>query len=96
MASSTRNRPRSEPEREKKEPPIASFSAGLLEVSVWQNQIDTDDGEKTAFAVSFNRSYRTDKDEWKRTQALRPTDCLILAELLRQAWAWIIEQPRPE
>ena len=62
--------------------------AGRLEVSVWENQIDTDDGEKTAFAVSFQRSYKDGK-EWKRTQALRATDCLVLAHLLGQAFDWI-------
>ncbi len=95
MASSTRNRHQRE-EREKKDPPVAVFASGLTEVSVWENEIDTDDGQKTAFAVSFQRSYRTEKDEWKKTTALRPTDCLVLAELLRQAWAWIIENSKKE
>jgi len=93
MASSTSRRPQRE--EEKKSPPIHSFSAGLLEVSIWENQIDTDDGQKTAFAVSFQRSYK-DGNNWKKTSALRPTDCLVLAHLLNLAFAWINEKPQEE
>lgn len=101
LATRTRNQPPAEPvEKEEKATPVVSFSArssgGSLEVSVWENWIEVDGREVKTFAVSFQRSYKTEKDGWQKTRTLRTGDLLPASNLLTKAYDWINEQPREE
>ena len=62
-----------------KQKPAAKFGpypsgSGLVEVSVWRNTRETQDGERTVFSVSFHRSYKDDQGDWQQTKTLFAAD----------------------
>jgi hypothetical protein len=74
-----------------KEKPVHKLRAGALDVAVWRRE-----GQNGPFySVTTSRSYRQG-EEWKQADSYGADDLLHLAELLRQAWAWIISQPKRE
>ena len=82
-----------------KKTPVASFgpySSGggsTIELSIWENTIKVQNGEKEAkvYAVSFSRNYR-EGEEWKKTKNLRLQDISILQYCLRKAEEWMREK----
>lgn len=82
------------PDRKKTEPvhrpgPVW-VNGSNREVAVWAK--DSDD--RTLHGVSFHRSYKDDKEEWRRTASLFPEHLSPLAKLLEEAWPWIAVQRR--
>ena len=76
---------------EPKKRPVKTFGpvwtgAGRVEVAVWENVTD----ERTNHTVSCKRRFKVD-EEYRDSQYFFPGDVLALAELLREAWAWIAE-----
>lgn len=65
--------------------------AGHVQVAVWANESE----ERVTHSVTCKRRYKQD-DEYKDGQTYFSGDLLALAELLRQAWAWIGEQSQQE
>ena len=59
-------------------------------VTIWRNT-NRDKGT-TWYTVDPVRSYKNGDETWKETDSLGFDDPLIMAELLRQAWAWIAKQ----
>jgi hypothetical protein len=71
--------------------PVHRIQDGTLEVAIWPNQ-----GEKgTYYTATPQRSYRSGDDTWKETDSLSADDLLPMADLLREAYAWIRNQKRP-
>lgn len=75
--------------------PVASFGpyptgSGLIEVSVWENVVTLEQGERLVYGVSFNRSYR-DGDSWKQSKSLRAGDIPVLCHALSKAFDYIME-----
>ena len=48
------------------------------------------------YTVNPTRSYKQGDDAWKETDSLNADDLLAMAELLREAYAWIKVQKRAD
>ena len=72
--------------------PAHKISDGALRVTIWKNT-----GEKGAYyTVTPSRGYKNGDDIWKETDSLNADDLLAMAELLRDAYAWIKDQRRAD
>ena len=72
--------------------PAIKFRDGVLQVTVWRNT-----GERgNYYTVNPTRSYKADDDSWRETDSLGQDDLLPMAELLREAYAWIKAQKRAD
>jgi hypothetical protein len=72
---------------EEKRQPFHKIRYRSITAAIWQNA-----GERgTWFSVTFSRSYKDDQGEWHTTQSLSGPDLLILAEVARAAFAWIVQ-----
>ena len=72
--------------------PAHKIRVGNLHATIWRNT-----GEKGAwYSVNPARSYKNGDETWKENDSLGFDDILIMAELLRQAWAWIAKQRQAE
>jgi hypothetical protein len=57
----------------------------------------TNTGDRgTYYTVNPTRSYKSGDDAWKETDSLNADDLLPMAELLREAYAWIKAQKRAD
>jgi hypothetical protein len=72
--------------------PAIKFRDGTLQVTVWRNTGD----RGTYYTVNPTRSYKNGDDAWKETDSLGQDDLLAMAELLREAYAWIRNQKRAD
>lgn len=73
--------------------PAIKFRDGALQVVVWRN---TSTEGKTYYSATPQRSYRQGDDTWRETDSLNEIDLLAMAELLREAYAWIKMQKRAD
>lgn len=72
--------------------PAIKFRDGSLQVTIWRNT-----GEKGSYyTVNPTRSYKQGDETWRETDSLNADDCLAMAELLREAYAWIKLQKRAD
>ena len=75
--------------KEKKAPPVeklyANNDGSRIEVSIWENWIKTEHGEKLTHGVTFQRSYKTD-DGWKTVTSMRKHDLPVVQYLLNKAY----------
>ncbi len=74
--------------------PAHKLRVGNLQVTIWRNT----SREKGTTWYSFDpvRSYKQGDETWKETTSLGQDDALIMAELLRQAWAWAAKQQQAD
>jgi hypothetical protein len=71
--------------------PAHKIRDGALSVTIWRN-----DGDKGPFySITPSRSYKQG-EEWRESDSLNADDCLAMAELLREAHAWIRMQRRAD
>jgi len=68
--------------------PAHKIRVGNLSVTIWRNTSE----KGVWYSAKPNRSYKKDDDAWKDTDSLGYDDLLTMAELLRQAFAWIARQ----
>ncbi len=73
--------------------PAIKFRDGCLQVVVWRN---TSTSGQTYYSATPQRSYKQGDDTWKETDSLNADDLLAMAELLREAHAWIKMQKRAD
>lgn len=73
--------------------PAHKLRDGVLQVVIWRN---TSTNDKTFYSVTPQRSYRSGDDTWRETESLGQDDILPMAELLREAYAWIRMQKRAD
>ena len=71
--------------------PAHKIRIGVLQVTIWRNTGD----KGNWYSIVPTRSYKQG-DNWQETDSLGFDDILIMAELLRQAWAWIARQRQAE
>jgi hypothetical protein len=77
-----------EDEKPKANKPVHKFRSGAIEVAIWRHE-----GEKgTFYNATMSRTYKKN-DQWAQSDSFGQDDLLIVAELSRQAWAWIVSQP---
>jgi hypothetical protein len=69
--------------------PAYKFRIGNLQVTIWRNH--SIEKGTSWYTVNPSRSYKKG-DDWKETDSLGFDDLLPMAELNRQAWAWIAKQ----
>ena len=73
--------------------PAHKLRDGCLAVVIWRN---TSTEGKTYYSATPQRSYRQGDDTWRETDSLGGDDLLAMAELLREAYAWIKMQKRAD
>jgi hypothetical protein len=76
-------------EKPKANVPAHTCRAGALRLTIWRNV--TEKGIAW-YSVSPTRSYKQDDGTWHETPTLGADDLLPMAELHREAWAWIARQ----
>ena len=67
--------------------PAHKIRVGNLHVTIWRNT-NRDKGT-TFYTLDPARSYKNGDETWKVSTSLGQDDALVMAELLRQAWAWV-------
>jgi len=72
--------------------PAHKIRDGVLQVTIWRNSSE----KGIWYSVVPTRSYKPDEDTWKETDSLNADDCLAMAELIRDAYAWIKMQRRAD
>lgn len=81
----------------KRERPVMEFRYGRIKATIWKNT-DAQSGEEW-FSVTFSRSYKVsgpNGDTWKSAHSFGGLDCLVVAELAREAFRFCSEQPRKD
>ena len=73
--------------------PAHKLRDGCLQICIWRN---TNTEGKTFYSLTPQRSYRQGDDTWRETDSLNADDALPMAELLREAYAWIRMQKRAD
>ena len=72
---------------EEKRQPFHRIRYRNITAAIWQNA-----GERGAwFSVTFSRSYRDQQNNWHTAESFSGPDLLILAEVARAAFAWIVQ-----
>ena len=72
--------------------PAHKIRDGVLQVTIWRNTSD----KGTYYTITPSRGYKNGDDVWKETDSLNESDLLDMAELLREAKAWIKMQKRAD
>jgi hypothetical protein len=72
--------------------PAHKLQDGALRVTIWRNTSD----KGTFYTATPSRGYKSGDDAWKETDSLNESDLLDMAELLREAKAWIKMQKRAD
>jgi hypothetical protein len=72
--------------------PAHKIRDGVLQVTIWRNISD----KGNWYSVVPTRSYKQGDETWKETDSLNADDCLAMAELIREAYAWIKIQRRAD
>ena len=89
-----------EGERPKQKPMITfgpyATGSGFVEVSVWKNTCQGQNGERTVYSVSFHRSYKDDANEWQKSQSLFTSDIPPLILGLNKAYEFILSRKQRE
>jgi hypothetical protein len=82
---------------EKKNAPVAKFTAGLITVSVWENKaVNSRTGDQfLTHSVTLDRRYLdTDGTTWKSTNSYAPNDLPKLGLALSQAYAFCVQKTK--
>lgn len=84
-----------------KQKPIVTFGpyatgSGFVEVSVWKNTRQAQNGERTVYSISFRRSYKDDADQWQKSQSLFTSDIPPLILGLNKAYEFILSRKQRE
>ncbi len=73
---------------ETKTQPLATFRHRTISASVFENQ-----GQKGRYlSVSVQKRYKADKGDWQTTNSFQRDELPVLQELVRQAYAFILEE----
>ena len=71
--------------------PVHKARIGLLQMAVWENERDMDNGEKRTFrSVTLKRSYRNGEGEWRETSQLNIEDLGGAIKLLDNALEFVM------
>ena len=83
---------RSAPPTEKAQP-VHTIRMRNIRAAVWQNA--RPDGTPW-YSTTFSRSYRDEGGNWHSTDSFSGPDLLILAEVARAAFLWIVQTTQSE
>lgn len=62
--------------------PIKTYKAGLLTLSLWENEVEN----STIKSFTFQRSYKDSEEKWQHTQSLKASDLPKLKLLINKAY----------
>lgn len=83
-------------QEEKRKPAFSmklwSDRSTIIEAAVWANEMQGDNGNWTAYSVTFSRQYRDEKGTWNTNHSYRQHDLACLGFLLQKALSWSLEQ----
>lgn len=77
--------------KEKKAPPVMSFRLGRIKAAVWERTTD----KGTFHAVTFQRSYLDETEQWQNSDSYGRDDLLLVAKLADMAHTWIVQHSGP-
>ena len=84
-------RQNSQPRAQKGHGPLKSFKSGALQVTIWENENLTNEGQVIAIkSVTFERRYKDKNGEWKSTNNLKANDLPKAALLLSKAYEYLV------
>jgi hypothetical protein len=68
-----------------------------IEVAVWLNTVETEDGPRQlrSITISPRRYYDREREEWRDAKSYRPYDLPVLLIALNQALQYIFTTPVP-
>lgn len=69
-------------------------SGGYVNIAVFENYVNGQNGERLVYGFKVKRSYKDDKGEYKDTASFQEGDLAVLAMALSNAAAWIDNQQR--
>lgn len=69
--------------------PVKKFQAGAITATIWEN-VDHHDPQKTYHSVSFDRTYKDRKGNWKQTNSLRTADLPKAVIVLKKAYEFLV------
>ncbi|MFC1728412.1 hypothetical protein ACFLZ7_03040 [Nanoarchaeota archaeon] len=71
--------------------PEKKFRAGTISATIWKNEGQNKDGQKTTYAtISVERSYKDKEDNWKSTNSMRINDLPRAALALTKAYEFLV------
>lgn len=71
--------------------PLKSFRSGAIQVTIWENETLTHEGQLIATkSVSFERRYKDKNGEWKSTNSLKANDIPKATLLLSKAYEYLV------
>jgi hypothetical protein len=73
--------------------PAHKLRDGCLSVVIWRN---TSTSGQSYYSATPQRSYKAGDDTWKESDSLNADDMLPMAELMREAYAWVKMQKRAD
>ena len=66
--------------------PVKKFRIGLIEASVWKNDVD---GGRSYYTTTFQRSYKNSAGEWEAGDNYNQDDLLNLAKVATRCEEYI-------
>jgi hypothetical protein len=91
------SRPQAAPQRPVSSPkaasagPLKSFRSGALQVTIWENENLTAEGQVQSYkTVSFERRYKDKNGEWKSSNSLRANDLPKASLMLNKAYEYLV------
>lgn len=71
--------------------PSKSFRSGAMQVTIWENENLTPEGQVQSYkTVSFDRRYKDKSGEWKSSNSLRVNDLPKASLLLSKAYEYLV------
>lgn len=70
--------------------PEQKFKVGCVSATIWSNSIEKDGESKEVKNVSFERSYKDKKGEWKTTNSLNINDLPKAMVVLGKAYEYLV------
>lgn len=77
-------------EKELKNQPVKKFKAGPISATIWENQVQNQQGQTVSFkSISFDRNYKDANGDWQKTNSLRMADLPRAILVLNKAYEFL-------
>lgn len=76
--------------------PIYKQSAGLIDLAIWQNTVETPRGKATVLKAQVERRFKSASGEYRSTTSFSVTDLPKVQYLLTQAYDYILRHEQAE
>lgn len=72
-----------------RKPPAHEVRIGRIKGTCWRNVAE---GQGEWYSVTITRSYKDPQDKWHTAHSYGRDDLLVIAEVCRLCWLWIVTQ----